>query len=335
MKHVVALLACVVLVLGACSGAGTAKSSDNGKGAGSAAAAANDLLPSSSTTTATDPPADATPSGPDFTVTATEYAFAAPPVVTGGVVNLTFQNAGKERHEALIVKVGDTPKDRVIADLDTFVKTPGQPIAPYLGFNGGVGTLNKGAEAKTSLTLPAGRYAIVCTLTDLDSVPGKLVPQGAIAPPLYTKGMYTPLTVKGDDGASLPPGDGTLVATDYAFKLSPFTAGPHTYVFRNESPAQPHFAAIGEFPAGVDAEDGRKALEALFGATPGTPPPEGTPQPVDVAFAEPLDPHSGATFQVTLEAGRTYSVTCFLSDRQGGQPHAVNQKMYAVFTVPG
>src|SRR5258708_33549379 len=100
MKHVVALMACVVLVLGACSGAGTAKSSDNGKGAGSAAAAANDLLPSASTTTATDPPADATPSGPDFTVTATEYAFVAPPVVTGGGVDVTLQNHRQERPEA-------------------------------------------------------------------------------------------------------------------------------------------------------------------------------------------------------------------------------------------
>jgi hypothetical protein len=322
------LLACLVLTLGACS-------SESGNNAGSGeAAAANGLLQSTSTTRASEPPADATPAGPDFTVTATEYAFDAPRVVTGGVVNLTFRNAGKLRHEALIVKVGDTPQDKVIEDLDRFVNNKGQPIPTDLDFNGGVGTLNKGIETRTSLTLPAGKYAIVCTLTDLDSVAGAPIPQGAIAPKLYTKGMYAPLTVQGDDGARLPPGDGAIVATDYAFKLPAFTAGMHTYVFRNDGPAQPHFAAIGEFPAGVDAATGRKALEALFGATSDAPPPPGTPEPADVAFAEPLGPKGAGTFQVTLQAGRTYSVTCFLSDRQGGQPHAVSKGMFTVFTVP-
>jgi plastocyanin len=330
-KRRLASLASLVLILGSCSG-GDAKST---KSSDAATAAGNDVLQSTSTTTATEPPADAAPAGPDFTVTATEYAFDAPRVVTGGIVNLTFKNAGKQRHEALIVKVGDTPKATVIADLDKFVNTKGQPIAGYLDFNGGVGTLNKGTETKTSLTLPAGKYAIVCTLTDFDSIAGSPIPQGANAPELYTKGMYAPLTVKGDDGGALPPGDGVIVATDYAFKLPAFTAGPHTYVFRNDGPSQPHFAAIGEFPAGVDAATGRKALEALFQATPEAPPPAGTPEPADLAFAEPLAPKAAGTFQVTLQAGRTYSVTCFLSDRQGGQPHALSKGMFTVFTVPG
>jgi hypothetical protein len=325
MKRTPAWLACLVLILGSCSGSGGKGDTQSQGGA--------DLPSTASTAKQADPPADATPSGPDFTVTATEYAFDAPRVVRGGVVNLTFKNAGKERHEALIVKVGDTPEARVMEDLDTFVNTKGQPIAPYLDFNGGVGTLNKGTEGRTSLTLPAGKYAIVCTLTDFDSLKRTLVPEGANAPELYRKGMYAPLTVEGDAGAPPPAGDGTIVASDYTFKLPVFSSGSHTYAFRNDGPTQPHFAAIGEFPPGVDAAAGRKALEALFGASSAGPAPEGTPEPADVAFAEPLGPKLTGTFQLTLEPGRTYSITCFLSDRTGGPPHAVSKGMFTVFTV--
>ncbi|MDQ1488261.1 MAG: hypothetical protein QOJ23_775 [Actinomycetota bacterium] len=336
MKWTPAWLACLVLVLGSCSGGrDNAQSRADGKTAPTTVpVTAPDLLTTTSTTPSPEPPADATPAGPDITVTATEYAFDAPRLVTGGVVNLTLRNAGRERHEALIVKVGDTPQPKVVQALDAFVNTRGQPIPDFLDFYGGIGTLSKGTESKASLTLPPGKYAIVCTLTDFDSLNAKLIPPGANAPELYTKGMYAPLTVRGDGGAALPGGDGTIVASDYAFKLPPFGAGPRTFVFRNDG-AQPHFASIGEFPAGVDADAGRKALEALVGANPLAPAPDGTPEPADVAFAEPLGPKSAETFQLTLQAGRTYSIACFLSDRGGGPSHASGKHMFTVFTVPG
>jgi hypothetical protein len=102
-----ACLPCLVLVLGSCRGG-----QDNGQSHAdgrttptTVPVTAPDLIPSPSTTPSPEPPAEATPAGPDITVTATEYAFDAPRLVTGGVVNLTLRNAGRERHEALIVKV--------------------------------------------------------------------------------------------------------------------------------------------------------------------------------------------------------------------------------------
>jgi hypothetical protein len=329
MKRPLALLACILLIFGACS------SDDDDRAGGTEAGGKVETASTTAPTATTVPPVDVAPVGPDITVTASEYAFEAPRVVYGGVVNLTFRNAGKLRHEALIVKVGDTPQATVIDDLVKFVDNKGQPIPAYLDLNGGVGAIAQKTEDKTSLSLPAGEYAIVCTLTDLDSVGGAPVPEGLNAPEHFTKKMYAPLTVRGDQGGTLPPSDGTIVARDHAFELPAFKAGPRTYTFRNDGPAQPHFAALGVFPEGVDAATGRKALETLFQATAGAPPPAGTPQPADVTFVAPLRPKSSETFQVNLEAGRTYSVMCFLWDREGGPPHAIDKKMFAVFTVPG
>jgi len=202
-------------------------------------------------------------------VTATEYAFAAPPVVTRGREShfKTPQGAprGPDRKVATLRWTGHR-------DLDTFVKTPGQPIAPTSASTARR-TLNKGR--KPNQPDAAGRsYAIVCTLTDLDSVPGKLVPRER-SPLRLRQRDDTPLTSR--RRRRLPAaGHATLVATDYAFKLSPFTRRPAHLVFRNESPAQPHFAAIGEFPPGR-RETAAKPSGTLR-ATPERPPAGRDPQ---------------------------------------------------------
>ena len=44
-------------------------------------------------------------------------------------------------------------------------------------------------------------------------------------------------------------------------------------------------------------------------------------------------PGYGSTFTATLEAGRTYVVLCFVSDKTGGPPHAIAHHMFKIFTV--
>jgi len=36
---------------------------------------------------------------------------------------------------------------------------------------------------------------------------------------------------------------------------------------------------------------------------------------------------------VAFEADRTYAALCFISDREGGQPHAIQHDMYDLFQV--
>lgn len=92
MKRLVVMLACLVLVVGACT-------SDGEEEAAEAAPAGT-------------PGVEA-----DFTVTAEEYSFDMPAEVEGGVVTMEFANTGKLVHEALIVEVGSTTPKQVAEDL--------------------------------------------------------------------------------------------------------------------------------------------------------------------------------------------------------------------------
>lgn len=108
-----------------------------------------------------------------------------------------------------------------------------------------------------------------------------------------------------------------------------------TLVFRNEGPKEIHFAEFLEFPEGVDAAGALKAFEAPLTLEEGSPPPEGTPLPSGefegASFV--FNPGQGGTFEVELKAKRSYVVACFISDRAGGPPHAIGQKMITSFTV--
>lgn len=50
---------------------------------------------------------EATESGSESTVTATEYAFDVPETMTAGETTLNLQNSGKEPHEMLVFKIND------------------------------------------------------------------------------------------------------------------------------------------------------------------------------------------------------------------------------------
>jgi hypothetical protein len=266
----------------------------------------------------------------DFEVVGDEYRFELPAEVPGGVVTMSFENRGELRHEAGIVAAGATPMDQVLADLAPVLQGRGTPIPDYLTFYGGVGETGPGTTSTSTLALPDGTYVMFCSLTDIDSVDALPRP-GPQLPPHYSTGMARPFTVRRANVDTLPAGDGTVLATDYAFDLPPLTAGRKTLLFRNAG-AQMHVGAFLVFPEGVDAAGARQALDTVL-AAPGGPRPEGVPEPSDAAYAGPFAPRAGGTFEIDLEHGRTYAVVCFLPDRAGGPPHAA-KGMLSVFAVP-
>src|SRR5688500_1885592 len=138
-------VALVALGLAGCGGGGS--------GAGEEEA---DGIVSTTTTTAPVPVA------PSVTVAASEYAFDVPPEIEGGVVRMTFQNDGRLKHSALIVSAGDTPLDRVKEDLAPVVKGQGRPMPDYLHFQGGVSLVEGGTSWAATVSLPAGKYVMVC-----------------------------------------------------------------------------------------------------------------------------------------------------------------------------
>jgi uncharacterized cupredoxin-like copper-binding protein len=282
---------------------------------------------------------------PGVTVRAHEYGFDAPAEVEGGVVRLTLQNDGKLKHEAVIVEAGDTPLDRLKQDLEPVVKGDGGPVPAYLHFRGGVSLVPGGTSSSASLTVPAGKYVLVCTLTDADSqdattstttttTTATAQSRADAARFHFDRGMAVPFEVKTANAAVMPGTDGTVVARDWAFDLPPLAPGARTLMFRNDG-QQDHSLGLAEFDDGVDAATAKGAFDQFLAAdTAGRPPPEGLPAPADVTFAGPLSAGGQATFTVELKPNRTYVFACYMADRSGGPRHAGGKGMVAYVTTP-
>lgn len=287
--------------------------------------------------------AAATPGEPkpvELAVQASEYKFTAPGEVRAGLVTLNLNNTGRLKHEAALIKIGDTPPDQALTALAS--ASPPRPIPPSVHFGGGVGRTPAGSNLSSTLQLQEGNYLIVCTLTDTDSQEG--APPVTDEPAHYTKGMSTPIKVTAGAGATPPPlpeKEGAVVAKEvsarqYSFDLPPLRPGRHEYVFRNEGPNQPHQAQFLEYPAGVDEAAAQQVFGALQQAIPtGNPPPPDVlpklPSVVDGTGAV-FDPGLGGTFSAELQAGRVYQIQCVIQDRSGGPPH-ISQGMVRFVTV--
>jgi hypothetical protein len=247
---------------------------------------------------------------------------------------VTLQNDGKLKHEAVIVSTGDTPLDRVKQDLTPVVTGAGKPTPDYLRFHGGVSLVPGGTSEMAFLTLPVGNYAVVCTLTDADSLDDEAGPPSAEAERFhYDLGMAATFTVKKANSAPMPPTDGTVTARDWAFEIPPLVPGFKVFTFRNDG-QQDHSLAVAEFADGMDEAAARTAFETVLAATKDHPPPDDTPVPEDVAFAGPLSPGAQATFPMNFKVHRTYVFACYMSDRAGGPLHATAKHMVAYATTP-
>jgi hypothetical protein len=146
--------------------------------------------------------------------------------------------------------------------------------------------------------------------------------------------MATPVTVAGDTGQALPTGGATVTAKEYTFDTTGLKAGQNTVLFQNTGPKEIHNVTVQEFPAGVNEAAAVKAIQAFASAQQDNkPPPAGTPVPKTVGEQVPFDPPLGGTFSVNLQAGRTYLLLCFVSDRTGGPPHAFGHGMIKALTV--
>jgi len=86
-----------------------------------------------------------------------------------------------------------------------------------------------------------------------------------------------------------------------------------------------------EFPKGTTVAQATAAMPRLL-ASQG-PPPAGVPAPTPVIQSAVTSPGNANTFSATFDAGRTYVVLCFVSDKTGGLPHAISHHMYKVFTI--
>ena len=184
---------------------------------------------------------------------------------------------------------------------------------------------NSGATGHTITALDAGEYiAWIDLASNLDR------------PSTVDDIIAMPLTVgEGDDDAVIPPTDGgSIRAGDYLFDAD-LTAGGTTVTFTNSSDNQFHHVIVMDFgtndPAVVEAN-----LPAILESEEDAPPPEGIDMAqvnFEFAFSPVFGPGSSGTFEAPFEEGHTYVALCFIQDREGGLPHAIQHQMYDVFQV--
>jgi hypothetical protein len=312
------LLAVAVVALGlaGCGGAGSGPAEEEADG-----------IISTTTTTAPAPVA------PSVIVAASEYGFEVPPEIEGGVVRMTFQNDGRLKHSALIVSAGDTPLDRVKEDLAPVLRGEGKPMPDYLHFQGGVSLVEGGTSWAATVSLPAGKYVMVCPLTDSDTLHATTGSPEPAGRPHLDLGMAVGFRVDRTNTAVMPPTDGTVVARDWSYEMPALVPGLKTLTFRNDG-GQDHSLTVAEFPDRVDAPAAKAAFETVLAAPAGRPPPDGLPTPAQVAFAGPLSSGSQVTVSLRLKVNRTYVFACYLSDRAGGPLHATGKGMVAYATLP-
>lgn len=259
-----------------------------------------------------------------LTITAGDYSYSGvPATIPAGIVSVKFVNRGTTDHEMAFVKVPDNSDPQsVFKGLGKVLE--GGPFPASMLAGNGVPNIPSGTTANVQFNLTPGAYIALCTDTGIagSKKDGK---------PHFARGMYKAVTVTGSGGDVVPTADATITAHDYGFALSGIKAGTQTVAFKNIGPEEWHFADILEFAKGTTVAKAQADIVKLL-ASNGPPPPGITP-PDEVASTQLASPGYGNTVTATFEAGRTYVVLCFVSDKTGGPPHAIGHHMYKVFTV--
>jgi uncharacterized cupredoxin-like copper-binding protein len=319
-----ALVVFVLLASGACS---DDDSDDEGAGA------STDQTSDDSADGTDDSADDGGDEGADVAtaeVTAIDFAFEDLPELQTGVTEITLQNDGEVAHEFGVVQLDDAMSiDDFAAAMPAVLE--GGPFPDEVGTGIGSPEVEPGESATYQMTLTEpGRYAAFCLLTG-DPELGE-DEEGAAH---TTRGMVGEVTVTEGDGPTEIAGtDGTITAIDYDFEPE-VSAGDSTITFTNDGPEQYHFVGVSVYPEGTSADDAEAAFQTLLELPEDAPPPEGTIFPEDVAASGVAGPGVSTTFEVPggFEAGRTYLLVCFVSDRTGGPPHAIGNGMVHAFTV--
>lgn len=229
---------------------------------------------------------------------------SGPRTIQAGVVELTFQNAGKQPHDAQILRVeGDhSAKETIQSTIDS---DEGDPIPDWITDGAGVGTTPPGQTVTVTQVLEPGTYYLFDTETSGGEGEGK---------PNALNGGQAEFEVTGEASGELPSTDATITAEDYSFESSGIKPGSNRVTFANDGEQLHHLIAF-PIKEGVAFEEVKK----LFASNEE---PKGPP-PVDFENGLSTAVIDGGQSQVTdlqFKQGK-YALVCFITDRKGGPPH--------------
>jgi hypothetical protein len=285
--RVMAMAGVLLLGLGGC-----AKTDSGAKAGGAAATAA------------------ATPTPPEVHFTAKDFAFEGPDTIASGMTTVVLHNDGPSLHHLLLMRLDS---GKTVEDLKAFASTmkPTDMPPAWAVPSGGVNPPMPGADARATLMIEPGNYAVVCIVDVPDHVPHMM------------KGMIKGLTVAPSTtpSAPAPTSDITVTEVDFAFAPSaPFTAGHHVVKVVNNG-TQPHEMVVIQLAPGKTMDD-----LAKWGQTYAGPPPGST-----LGGAAPMMPGQVEYIPLDLTAGN-YALLCFVVDPASHMPHLA-KGMALPFTI--
>lgn len=252
------------------------------------------------------------PTARSIAITGQDYAFEVADTIEGGLIELSFTNEGKEPHFAGLAKVaeGKTFDDAKAVLTAPPPDTPPAGPPPFEEY-AAAATVDPGSQGNATFNLPAGTYALFCTLPAPDGLPHA------------SKGMIRPLTVTEGIAAAVPDSAASLTATDFALAgTPPATAGAVVVGLRNQG-KQLHEVNLVELMPDKKIED----VVAWFKAPAGPP-------PMSFRSGVAVRPGEEGTSEFELKSGSTYAFLCLVPDALGDFARHVTKGMYTpAFTV--
>jgi uncharacterized cupredoxin-like copper-binding protein len=236
-----------------------------------------------------------------YSITATDFAFAAADSIPAGLVTLQFVDAGKEPHQVVVMRLDS---GKTLADVQSMMATPNAPVPAWLAFPIGVSVIVPGDSGNATALLTPGHYAMICFIASPDGTPHMM------------KGMVRPFEVVASAAtpAAEPATDITITEKDYDFEVTgPLTAGAHTIRVENAGP-QVHEVSLNQLAPGKTLADFTKWVQGgMKGQAPAKP----------VGGVTGPDVGGHESFTATLAAGK-YVLICFVPDKGDGKPHAMH-----------
>lgn len=221
--------------------------------------------------------------------------FTVPKSVPPGLARLEFENNAQGNHAVQLIRLdeGHTPDEGLKAALGWFMQ--GKPLPDWVHPEGGVPVTEERSTSTSVQSLQPGTYLVVD-------------PEGAERPEVKAT-----FVVSGEREATLPEGSMVIEAFEYGFKAANLKRGTNEVLIDNTGD-EPHFVEAVPMKQGKTIDDVKQFLKTEKG-----------PPPVDFKKAVSTPVLEGGTRQLIsleLESG-PYALLCFVPDRAGGPPHAV------------
>jgi uncharacterized cupredoxin-like copper-binding protein len=221
---------------------------------------------------------------------------AAPETAESGLAEITLTNGSDAEADLQLIRVeGNRTPEEVVEGLGKAIQ--GQEFPEWFFTAGGIGSLEAGESATVEQVLQPGDYYAFNT---------------SGGPPDPKSAGVTEVTGEESDD-EVEEGDATVEAAEYVFNAETVPAGETEIVFDNIG-AQPHHLIASPIKGDATAEE----VEQAFKSEKGPPPLEekGTKSTAVLEGGE------AQLVTLDLKPGR-YALYCFITDREGGPPHAL------------